>query len=138
MIRTIVTPANQDISIHLPIDYVGKKLELILFAVDEPKEEKIDHLKHEFEKYKEIWERDTRFSSNTTDMINHPAYNQIISLGQDVVPLLLRDMVDTGNHWFEALNILLGINPVLPEHRGKIQQMMKDWVQWAKDNNVSF
>jgi hypothetical protein len=41
MIRTKVTPENQDISIHIPKDYVGKQIEVLLYAVDELQEEKI-------------------------------------------------------------------------------------------------
>jgi hypothetical protein len=40
MIRTKVTPEHQDISIHIPQDYVGKQIEVLLYAVDELQEEK--------------------------------------------------------------------------------------------------
>ena len=35
MIRTTMVPEQQDISIHLPLDYVGKKIEVMLYAIDE-------------------------------------------------------------------------------------------------------
>jgi ribosome maturation protein Sdo1 len=35
MIRTIITPDKQDVSIHIPEDYVGKQIEVLLYAVDE-------------------------------------------------------------------------------------------------------
>ena len=35
MIRTIVKPDNQDISIHLPKDFIGKQVEVIAFTIDE-------------------------------------------------------------------------------------------------------
>ena len=35
MIKTTITPANTDLHIALPQSYVGKKLELILYSVDE-------------------------------------------------------------------------------------------------------
>jgi glutathione peroxidase-family protein len=35
MIRAIVTPQNQDISIHVPENYVGRELEVLLFPTDE-------------------------------------------------------------------------------------------------------
>jgi hypothetical protein len=35
MIRTVVTPDDQDIYLHIPESYVGKKIEVIAFAVDE-------------------------------------------------------------------------------------------------------
>ena len=38
MIRTIITPEKQDISIHIPEDYIGKQVEVLLYATDELKE----------------------------------------------------------------------------------------------------
>lgn len=35
MIRTVLTPDNQNVSIHLPKNYVGKKIEVIAFAIEE-------------------------------------------------------------------------------------------------------
>lgn len=35
MIRTIVTPENQDIHLHVPESFVGKKIEVIAFAIEE-------------------------------------------------------------------------------------------------------
>jgi hypothetical protein len=35
MIRTTITPKNQDLSIHIPEDYVGRQIEVLLYAVDE-------------------------------------------------------------------------------------------------------
>jgi hypothetical protein len=35
MIRTIITTENQDISIHIPENYLGKQIEILLFALDE-------------------------------------------------------------------------------------------------------
>ena len=40
MIRTIITPEKQDISIHIPEDYIGKQVEVLLYATDELKEPK--------------------------------------------------------------------------------------------------
>jgi len=95
-------------------------------------------LKREFEIYKEKWEEDTMFSSSTTEMINHPAYKQIIGFGKEVVPYLLKDMAKTGNHWFEALQSITGANPIQHGHRGKIQLMIADWMQWAIINKIDF
>jgi len=35
MVRTTITPENQDISIHIPEDYIGKQIEVLLYRVDE-------------------------------------------------------------------------------------------------------
>jgi len=38
MIRTVVKPVNQKISINLPADFVGKQVEVIAFTIDEASE----------------------------------------------------------------------------------------------------
>jgi hypothetical protein len=35
MIRTVVTPDQQNISIKLPPDYVGRQVEVIAFTIDD-------------------------------------------------------------------------------------------------------
>jgi hypothetical protein len=35
MIRTVITPENEKISIDLPHNYVGKKVEVIAFTIEE-------------------------------------------------------------------------------------------------------
>jgi len=35
MIRTLITPDKQDVSIHIPESYIGKQIEILLYAVDE-------------------------------------------------------------------------------------------------------
>ena len=39
MVRTIVTPENNHLSLSIPNSYVGKKIEVLYYAVDEIKEE---------------------------------------------------------------------------------------------------
>lgn len=39
MIRTSITPQQADISISIPPQYIGKKLEVLLYAVEEITEE---------------------------------------------------------------------------------------------------
>ncbi len=35
MIRTVITPQQQDISIHIPKNFVGKQVEVIAFTIEE-------------------------------------------------------------------------------------------------------
>lgn len=37
MVRTLLTPQNQIISINLPKNFIGKKVEVIAFTIDEAK-----------------------------------------------------------------------------------------------------
>lgn len=40
MIRTIVTPQNTELHLSIPLDYVGKQIEVLLYTSDEITEEK--------------------------------------------------------------------------------------------------
>jgi hypothetical protein len=39
MIRTVITPENQDVSIHIPENYIGKKIEVLLYSIEELSEQ---------------------------------------------------------------------------------------------------
>ena len=68
----------------------------------------------------------------------HPAYQEIISLGPAVIPLLLRDMEDNETHWFSALRILTGVNPLSAAVAGNIPLTVAAWLRWAKDNGYQW
>lgn len=45
MIRTIITPQNTDIHISIPSEYVGKRIEVLLYTSDAVKEESAPFVK---------------------------------------------------------------------------------------------
>jgi hypothetical protein len=53
MLRTTITPVTTQVQISIPKKYVGKKVEILLFAVDEPAEEE-PVKKMQWKKYKGI------------------------------------------------------------------------------------
>ncbi len=74
------------------------------------------------------------YHSSTTVRNNHPAYREIISLGPDVVPLLLQDMEINHTHWFCALREITGVEPIPQAAAGNMAMMVEAWLRWAKDN----
>ena len=62
------------------------------------------------------------------------AYQQIIGIGPEVVPLILRELSGTIDHWFWALNVITGANPVPEKSRGILPEMAKAWIEWGKQN----
>lgn len=54
-------------------------------------------------------------------------------MGKPVVPLILRDLEKSPDHWFWALRAITGEDPVKPEQRGRMQQMAQAWIQWGKE-----
>ncbi len=58
-----------------------------------------------------VWHRDTDYLSSMDEAESHPAYQEIIRLGSEVVPLLLRDLEENHTHWFAALKAITGVWP---------------------------
>ena len=62
----------------------------------------------------------------------HPAYQEIIGMGEVAVALILEDLKERGGHWFWALRAITGENPVPPEDAGKIRTMTEHWLRWGR------
>ena len=84
------------------------------------------------------WERAAGHLSSMTAASENPAYQEIISLGPDVVPFLLRDLEDNETHWFIALRKITGANPIPQTAAGNIPKMVAAWLCWAKDNGYQW
>lgn len=80
------------------------------------------------------WRRETSFLSSMSAKIDNQWYQKIIALGKPVIPLLLKRLQKTPDHWFEALRKLTLENPVKdrPEIRGDMNAMSECWVSWGK------
>ena len=78
------------------------------------------------------WKAERGPTSFVTEMTNHPAYQEIIALGDAAVPLLLRELEREPDFWFAALRALTGANPVPPASRGKVTEMAGAWLAWGR------
>jgi hypothetical protein len=79
------------------------------------------------------WKRERGPHSSSARLAEHPAYQEIIGLGPEVIPLLLRELERQPDHWFRALHALTGANPVPPESRGKVREMAEAWLRWGRE-----
>ena len=55
-------------------------------------------------------------------------------MGQSVLPLIMRELEREPDHWFCALTAITGVNPVKPEQRGRLQEMVQAWIIWGQAN----
>ncbi len=78
------------------------------------------------------WRSDTAFTSSALQMATHPAYQEIIGMGPDALPLILRELAERPAHWFWALTSISGVNPIEPAIRGKFSDMTKAWLDWGR------
>lgn len=78
------------------------------------------------------WESETKFLSSITDIVLHPAYQQIIGMGPIVVPMILIELKKKPVHWFWALKAITGEDPVPPASKGRLREMTDVWLLWGK------
>ncbi len=97
-----------------------------------------------FNELADRWEMETVFMSNLTDAVELPAYKKIISMGEQVVPLLLERMRKTqdggfvaGGHWDIALGEITGASPVKRSDWGNIAAIHASWLEWGEANGYS-
>ena len=72
--------------------------------------------------------------SSTDQITEHPAHQEIVSMGEPVVPLILERMKSQGGHWFHALRDITGADPVSLEDRGNVPAMQESWLDWGEQN----
>ena len=80
-----------------------------------------------------IWEKETCVLSNPNLITGHWAFQEIIGMGQAVVPLLLSDLEREPHLWVWALPAITGENPVDPADGGNIRKMSEAWVRWGRE-----
>src|SRR2546421_2061739 len=60
-------------------------------------------IEQRFRRLADQWRRETRYISSVNKTAMHSAYQQIIGMGQDALPLIFRELERTRGHWLWAL-----------------------------------
>lgn len=85
-----------------------------------------------FRRLAAAWREGRGPTSSLSEMAMRPEYQQIIGMGRDAVPLILEELQKEPDHWFWALAATTGEDPVPPEHKGKLSEMTKAWLEWGE------
>ena len=96
------------------------------------KRENADELKARFSTLADRWHKETDMLASPTKITRHPAYLEIIGMGESTIPMILKDLRARGGDWYAALRSLTKASPVPPDARGDVQRMTEVWVAWAK------
>jgi hypothetical protein len=96
--------------------------------------EPTESVEQQFRRLEATWLAEVGFSSSSTELRNHPAFREIINLGQEVVPFMLRDFQERPRLWVWALPRITGSDPVAAADRGNIAKMSQAWLQWAREH----
>jgi PAS domain-containing protein len=93
-------------------------------------------IEERFRKLADEWARETSTISSVDALVSHPKYQDIIRLGWDVVPVLLRDLQNNGDFWFPALAEITGLRPFDRRDAGKSIKMTAAWISWGKKRGI--
>jgi hypothetical protein len=88
-------------------------------------EEKIDALA-------EVWRKFCR--GRSVIEYNHAAYMQVIGIGIEAMPILLKKLEDGDSDWIVAMKYIAGTTTTTPEMRGDVQTIRQSWLDWGTAN----
>jgi hypothetical protein len=89
-----------------------------------------------FQELYQEWQKERGARSSITETSMMPAYQSIIGMGQDAVPLILRQLRlegDQPDQWFWALRSITTANPVDPRDQGNFPKMAEAWLRWGEE-----
>lgn len=95
-----------------------------------------DSRRQRFLRLAEQWRRETQWLSSTTEIAMHPAYQAIIGMGGDALPLVLEDLERNSGYWYWALKAISDEDPVPAEDRGDIPKMRQAWLEWGRKKGL--
>ena len=98
---------------------------------------KKDTLSKRFLELKERWRQETAFTSSPRDLFLHSAYQKIIGLGPEAVPLVLAELRDEPGLWLWALQAMNRDNPIPDDFKGGIEQVAELWLEWGRRNGIA-
>lgn len=143
MSQQILEGAWEEIAEHAG-ELSGKRVKLIVLEESRPapaneaanRSQPVAHTKDTEGLFQELanqWRKETAHLSLAIKKVMHPAYQRIIGLGPDAVPLILRELQRRSGHWFWALKAITGEDPAQPEDT--VSEATQAWLQWGKEHN---
>lgn len=82
------------------------------------------------------WRSETQWLSSTTQIAMNPAYQAIIGMGDEAIPMILEDLRQNSGHWYWALKAISNEDPVVPCDRGSLKKMRAAWLRWGETKGL--
>jgi hypothetical protein len=84
------------------------------------------------------WKAAAHYRSNTRSLRNQPVYQELVSLGESVVPLILAELEREPNvSWFTVLAGITGVDPVPSAAAGRVDEMARAWLDWGRQRGYA-
>ena len=116
------------------LDITNKK---VIYAADVERESQTatlappSPLRPKFRELVDQWRRDTQHTSSLKKMVQHPAYQQIIEMGKNILPLLFAELEARRDHWLVALNAITGRDPA--PAGCTFAEAVDAWLTWGRE-----
>lgn len=95
-----------------------------------------EHYKYIFEVLRQIWDEDVRYQSSASKIIEHPAYQKIIALGEPMLPYIIQEVRNDDAHWFYALRKITGFTPEVGGNYS-IASLQRAWINWYSEREAT-
>lgn len=80
-----------------------------------------------------LWRRERQSGMDIHVQIEHPAYREIVGMGEAVIPYVLEEMRNSDEFWFPALAEITGATPVPKSSYGSVRKVKEAWLDWGRD-----
>ena len=98
-----------------------------------PDEVALESVEEKFRSLANQWRRETRYISSITQRTSNVSYLKIIAMGWSAVPLILRELEKTRDHWIWALYIITGLDPA--DGIEVYDDAVEAWLTWGRRQN---
>jgi hypothetical protein len=101
----------------------------------------VEDLEHRFRLLEAQWNADTKYLSDPGKIMSHSAMREIVAMGGDVIPLILRDLQAKKSLMVWALPEITGENLAPPKVEGGILKIdvnaqVEAWLQWGRKKGI--
>jgi Holliday junction resolvase-like predicted endonuclease len=94
-------------------------------------------LEQEFNELARQWRRETGMLSLIRQKAMHPAYQKIIGMGRDALPLIFLEMRNRSGDWLWALEAIARpkVNPA--RDTANFKDAVAAWLKWGEENGYA-
>jgi len=92
-----------------------------------------EDIEQRFQRLNAQWSADTLVLSDPAKIMGHPAMRSIIAIGEEVVPIILREMQAEPSLLVWALPEITGENV---SFKGNNDDMVEAWLHWGREKGL--
>ena len=80
------------------------------------------------------WRSETIYLSLVDEKLLHPAFQNLVALGDDAIDLILKEIETRPDLLYLALQIITGEDPVPASMKGDVRSAVDMWIEWGRRN----